>query len=238
MFPVSQRPPWCRNRPAWRVCMRKRSTTALRTAAPAAIAPHRIPVLRTMYIVAATVLFFFLNLYFIYVYVQNNSKDDLVRSFEKSHLSPSKDDPRQTSSSTPGINFHSCEISDALALNALNRAKTESCQRKARGFLLSRSKGSVEDGRIQFCGGFNAVEIFRTGLKEVRAVAAKLPNVFVAPDAHSTIWGGASLLTMVQDAIRRSIAIPSLSDWNYLINLSESDFPVLTLKELETQLRL
>ncbi|KAK6757437.1 hypothetical protein RB195_015328 [Necator americanus] len=374
--------------------MRKRSTTALRTAAPAAIAPHRIPVLRTMYIVAATVLFFFLNLYFIYVYVQNNSKDDLVRSFEKSHLSPSKDDPRQTSSSTQGINFHSCDISDALALNALNRAKTESCQRKIsdaacklknglfhdhfpesqcgnhEGLLVNFRLGCFEDNKkdralsgfayefksdnsvekcrstcyragfiyfglefgrecfcgdtltkssldetrcteyrctgnsSQFCGGFNAVEIFRTGLKEphpmpkaryveltdsdinlkipkilfllqlngrnerqvkrllkalysphhyyyihvdqrqlymlteVRAVAAKLPNVFVAPDAHSTIWGGASLLTMVQDAIRRSIAIPSLSDWNYLINLSESDFPVLTLKELETQLRL
>ncbi|VDN22231.1 unnamed protein product [Cylicostephanus goldi] len=84
-------------------------------------------------------------------------------------------------------------------------------------------------------------------LTEVKAVAAKLSNVIVAPDAHSTIWGGASLLTMVQDsriffihadAIRRSISMPNLSDWDYLINLSESDFPVLTLNELETQLRL
>ncbi|PIO73343.1 Core-2/I-Branching enzyme, partial [Teladorsagia circumcincta] len=74
-------------------------------------------------------------------------------------------------------------------------------------------------------------------LTEMKAVAAKLSNVFVAPDAHSTIWGGASLLTMVQDTIRRSIAIPSLSDWDYLINLSESDFPVMTLNEFETQLR-
>ncbi|KHJ79630.1 Core-2/I-Branching enzyme, partial [Oesophagostomum dentatum] len=75
-------------------------------------------------------------------------------------------------------------------------------------------------------------------LTEVKAVAGKLPNVIVAPDAHSTIWGGASLLTMVQDAIRRSISMPSLSDWDYLINLSESDFPVLSLNELETQLSL
>ncbi|KAK6044778.1 Core-2/I-Branching enzyme [Cooperia oncophora] len=37
-------------------------------------------------------------------------------------------------------------------------------------------------------------------LTEMKAVAAwlKLSNVFVSPDAHSTIWGGASLLTMVQ----------------------------------------
>ncbi|EYB88861.1 hypothetical protein Y032_0240g3345 [Ancylostoma ceylanicum] len=178
----------------------------------------------------------------------------------------------------------------------------------------SLAKQSIDEARCteyrctgnssQYCGGFNAVEIFRTGLKEphlmpkakyvetadadvntkrprilfllqlngrnerqvkrllkalysphhyyyihvdqrqlymlteVKAVAAKLSNVYVAPDPHSTIWGGASLLTMVQDAIRRSIAMPSLSDWDYLINLSESDFPVLTLNELETQLRM
>ncbi|EYB88863.1 hypothetical protein Y032_0240g3345 [Ancylostoma ceylanicum] len=435
--------------------MRKRSTPALRTAAPAAIAPHRIPVLRTMYIVAATLLFFFLNLYFIYVYVQNYSKDELVRSFEKSHLSQSKEDSQHIRS-TPGINFHSCDISDQLALSALSRAKTESCRRKLQhegfgrcrphitqllvlfrsmivprvyvncpssridqrneyrpavkwqllvctvhwnreeisdaacklknglfhdsfpesqcvnhdrllinfrvgcfedsksnralngfayefksdnsmekcratcyraGFIYyglefgrecfcgdSLAKQSIDEARCteyrctgnssQYCGGFNAVEIFRTGLKEphlmpkakyvetadadvntkrprilfllqlngrnerqvkrllkalysphhyyyihvdqrqlymlteVKAVAAKLSNVYVAPDPHSTIWGGASLLTMVQDAIRRSIAMPSLSDWDYLINLSESDFPVLTLNELETQLRM
>lgn len=77
--------------------MRKRSSPVLRTAAPAAIAPHRIPVLRTMYIVAATLLFFFLNLYFIYVYVQNYSKDELLRSFEKAHLSQPKEDSQHVS---------------------------------------------------------------------------------------------------------------------------------------------
>ncbi|KJH51533.1 Core-2/I-Branching enzyme [Dictyocaulus viviparus] len=75
-------------------------------------------------------------------------------------------------------------------------------------------------------------------LTEMKAVAAILPNVYVATETHSTIWGGASLLTMIQDAIRRSIAMSSFSDWDYLINLSESDFPVLTLHELEVQLRL
>ncbi|KAJ1359114.1 Catalyzes the first step in biosynthesis of glycosaminoglycan [Parelaphostrongylus tenuis] len=42
---------------------------------------------------------------------------------------------------------------------------------------------------------------------------------------------------MVQDAIRRSLTMPSFSAWDYLLNLSESDFPVLTLHELEMQLR-
>ncbi|CAJ0588112.1 unnamed protein product [Cylicocyclus nassatus] len=376
--------------------MRKRSTPAgLRTAAPAAaIAPHRIPILRTMYIVAATVLFFFLNLYFIYIYVQNSSKDDVMRSFEKAELQQPREEPQTARPTTSTINFHSCDISDPLALSALSRAKTESCRRKISDaacklknnlfhdqfpeslcpnhehLLINFRLGCFEDSKkdralngfaydfktdnsvekcrsqcyragfiyygleygrecfcgdtltkpklddlkcteyrcsgnsSQFCGGFNAVEVFRTGLKEphlmpkakymqgaepdgkskrprilfllqlngrnerqvkrllkvlyspyhyyyihvdqrqlymlteVKAVAAKLSNVIVAPDAHSTIWGGASLLTMVQDAIRRSISLPTLSDWDYLINLSESDFPVLTLNELETQLRL
>ncbi|VDK59396.1 unnamed protein product [Cylicostephanus goldi] len=112
--------------------MRKRSTpAALRTAAPAAaIAPHRIPILRTMYIVAATVLFFFLNLYFIYIYVQNSSKDDVMRSFEKAELQQPREEPQTSRPTTPTINFHSCDISDPLALSALSRAKTESCRRK------------------------------------------------------------------------------------------------------------
>uniref|UniRef100_A0A0K0CTI2 protein xylosyltransferase n=1 Tax=Angiostrongylus cantonensis TaxID=6313 RepID=A0A0K0CTI2_ANGCA len=75
-------------------------------------------------------------------------------------------------------------------------------------------------------------------LSEMKAVAEMLPNVYLAPNRHSTIWGGASLLTMVQDAIQRSIVMPSFSEWDYLINLSESDFPVLTLHELEVQLKL
>lgn len=33
---------------------------------------------------------------------------------------------------------------------------------------------------------------------EMKTVAGLLPNVYVASDGHSTIWGGASLLSMVQ----------------------------------------
>uniref|UniRef100_A0A1I7WCM9 protein xylosyltransferase n=1 Tax=Heterorhabditis bacteriophora TaxID=37862 RepID=A0A1I7WCM9_HETBA len=108
------------------------------------------------------------------------------------------------------------------------------------------------------CGGFNAIvkrllkaiyspnhiyyihvdqrQLFM--LTEMKAVAAKLSNVYVSQDIHSTIWGGASLLSMLQDAIRTSLSNPGLYDWDFLINLSESDFPVMTLSELEAQLKI
>ncbi|VDL64539.1 unnamed protein product [Nippostrongylus brasiliensis] len=374
--------------------MRERNSSASHSAAPAAIAPHRIPLFRTMYVVAATILFFFLNLFFIYVYVQNESHVAFERPASHAHLAGFQDHSEAPHSNAASMTagFYSCNITDPLAIKALERAKTENCKRKITEAacklkngvfhdifpvsqcsnhdqsLVGRRVGCFEDhsnnrtldgfqydfkgdnspakcrsfcyragfvyyglefGRECFCGdsvssrpldqgrcneykcpgddsshcgGFNAVEVFHSGFKkpylfpkakheedsnkdvtvprilfllqlngrnerqvkrlfkaiyspshyyyihvdqrqlymltEMKAVAAKIPNVFVAPDAHSTIWGGASLLTMVQDAIRRSIEMPSFSGWDYLINLSESDFPVMTLHDFETQLRL
>ncbi|KAK5977838.1 Xylosyltransferase sqv-6, partial [Trichostrongylus colubriformis] len=368
--------------------MRERSSTSLRTAASAAIAPHRIPLFRTMYIVAGTILFFFLNLYFIYMYVQNQTDDALEETVELQE--PLQPQPLHPGAPLPVSSLYSCNITDPLALSALARVKTESCMKKITdaacrlkngafhdrfpesqcgnhdSLLIDLHVGCFEDHKSnrtlngfsydfkddnsaakcrsfcyragfvyyglefgrecfcgdsvsskplsqtkcstykcsgndsQFCGGFNAIDVFHTGLKrahlmpkavfesdsyvrtkrprilfllqlngrnerqvkrllkalyspyhyyyihvdqrqlymltEMKAVAAKVANVFVAPDAHSTIWGGASLLTMVQDTIRQSIALPSISDWDYLVNLSESDFPVMTLQEFETQL--
>ncbi|XP_075224237.1 xylosyltransferase oxt isoform X2 [Lycorma delicatula] len=51
-----------------------------------------------------------------------------------------------------------------------------------------------------------------------------LSNVRLCRERHATIWGGASLLTMLLQAM----AELEKSDWNwdFLINLSESDFPI------------
>ncbi|VDP06853.1 unnamed protein product [Heligmosomoides polygyrus] len=65
--------------------MRERNAAVSRAAASAAVAPHRIPLMRTMYVVAGTVLFFFLNLYFVYDYVQK--QDSLKRTVELSQQS-------------------------------------------------------------------------------------------------------------------------------------------------------
>ncbi|GMS80189.1 hypothetical protein PENTCL1PPCAC_2364, partial [Pristionchus entomophagus] len=69
-------------------------------------------------------------------------------------------------------------------------------------------------------------------LNEAHRLSSILPNVRVASILRSTIWGGASLLPMVTDAIQSSLDL----EWDYLINMSESDEMILSMKELEAQL--
>ncbi|XP_065183647.1 xylosyltransferase 1-like [Sycon ciliatum] len=61
-------------------------------------------------------------------------------------------------------------------------------------------------------------------LAEMNKLAAKFDNVRVTPWRLATIWGGASLLQMLLRAMEDADA---MTDWNwdYFINLSESDFP-------------
>ncbi|GMR59205.1 hypothetical protein PMAYCL1PPCAC_29400, partial [Pristionchus mayeri] len=69
-------------------------------------------------------------------------------------------------------------------------------------------------------------------LNEARRLSFLLPNVRVASILRSTIWGGASLLPMITDAIESSLNL----EWDYIINMSESDELVLSMEELEAQL--
>lgn len=51
-------------------------------------------------------------------------------------------------------------------------------------------------------------------------------NILVAKDSnrHASIWGGASLLTTFLTSARQMLK--HFKDWDFLINLSESDFPI------------
>ncbi|GAB0096267.1 Xylosyltransferase oxt [Sergentomyia squamirostris] len=60
---------------------------------------------------------------------------------------------------------------------------------------------------------------------------AKYPNVRLTRRRFSTIWGGASLLQMLLSAMRELLA--STWTWDYVINLSESDFPVKSIEKLQ-----
>ncbi|VVC86735.1 unnamed protein product [Leptidea sinapis] len=57
-------------------------------------------------------------------------------------------------------------------------------------------------------------------------------NIRLAPLRYSTIWGGASLLQMLLSCMRDFFELGW--QWDYVINLSESDFPIKSLEELET----
>ena len=68
--------------------------------------------------------------------------------------------------------------------------------------------------------------------REVSKLATILPNLRLVSKRYSTIWGGASLLTMLLSALNELLAMPDWTDWDFVLNLSESDFPVKTQAEL------
>lgn len=59
----------------------------------------------------------------------------------------------------------------------------------------------------------------------------KFPNIILARNRFSTIWGGASLLTMLLQSMEN--LLKSAFHWDFIINLSESDFPIKRIEKLE-----
>lgn len=66
--------------------------------------------------------------------------------------------------------------------------------------------------------------------RELLELEEKFPNIRLARKRFSTIWGGASLLTMLLQCMQD--LLESSWHWDFVINLSESDFPVKTLDKL------
>lgn len=58
----------------------------------------------------------------------------------------------------------------------------------------------------------------------------KFPNIRLTRRRFATIWGGASLLHMLRSCMHELLQ----TDWNwdFVLNLSESDFPVKQLAKL------
>ncbi|XP_074594181.1 xylosyltransferase oxt isoform X2 [Brevipalpus obovatus] len=60
-------------------------------------------------------------------------------------------------------------------------------------------------------------------------------NVYFSKNRMSTIWGGFSFLEMLIESMKELL---KLSGWDFVINLSESDYPVKPLRRLEQFLGL
>ncbi|KAL2076553.1 hypothetical protein ACEWY4_027850 [Coilia grayii] len=60
--------------------------------------------------------------------------------------------------------------------------------------------------------------------REMLALASQYPNVRVTPWRMSTIWGGASLLSMYLRAMADLLAMRDWP-WDFFINLSAADYP-------------
>lgn len=68
--------------------------------------------------------------------------------------------------------------------------------------------------------------------RELLKLEIESPSNFkVSRTRYSTIWGGASLLKVLLNSIRDLLSISN--GWDYVINLSESDFPLKSLERLE-----
>uniref|UniRef100_A0A8C6UDT4 Xylosyltransferase 1 n=1 Tax=Neogobius melanostomus TaxID=47308 RepID=A0A8C6UDT4_9GOBI len=67
--------------------------------------------------------------------------------------------------------------------------------------------------------------------RQVLALASHYPNVRVTPWRMSTIWGGASLLTMYLRSMADLLAMRDWS-WDFFINLSAADYPIRTNNQL------
>ncbi|CAD5222825.1 unnamed protein product [Bursaphelenchus okinawaensis] len=63
-------------------------------------------------------------------------------------------------------------------------------------------------------------------------------NFKVVQERFITIWGGTSLLDMFLDVVQKTLngQIEGFDDWDFIFNLSESDYPVLSISELEAML--
>jgi len=68
--------------------------------------------------------------------------------------------------------------------------------------------------------------------RELSKLIGRFSNIRMDITRHSTIWGGASLLTMLLDAMNELLAMSDWQ-WDYFLNLSESDYPVKSVEELE-----
>uniref|UniRef100_W8C4M3 protein xylosyltransferase n=1 Tax=Ceratitis capitata TaxID=7213 RepID=W8C4M3_CERCA len=68
--------------------------------------------------------------------------------------------------------------------------------------------------------------------RKLLELESKFSNIRLGRKRFSTIWGGASLLTMLMQCMEDLLA--SEWRWDFIINLSESDFPVKTVHKLVT----
>lgn len=69
--------------------------------------------------------------------------------------------------------------------------------------------------------------------EQLSSIESKHSNIILASPRFETIWGGPQLLAALIDAFKNLLQY----EWNYVINLSESDFPIRPLRDLESHLQ-
>ena len=69
---------------------------------------------------------------------------------------------------------------------------------------------------------------------QLSELTERFENIELVKKRFATIWGGTSLLEMLLHCFQELLELPW--DWDYVLNLSESDYPIKTLEQLEKYL--
>lgn len=70
--------------------------------------------------------------------------------------------------------------------------------------------------------------------RNLLALELKYPNIRLTRKRHASIWGGASLLDVILEALEQLLEMDSR--WQFAFNLSESDFLLRSIEDLESLL--
>lgn len=73
---------------------------------------------------------------------------------------------------------------------------------------------------------------------ELLALEDKYPNIKLAQQRFASIWGGSSLLTTILSCIQNAFNVQNWNNWDFILNLSETDFPIKPISDLERYLSL
>ncbi|KAM3717643.1 Xylosyltransferase sqv-6 [Dirofilaria immitis] len=65
---------------------------------------------------------------------------------------------------------------------------------------------------------------------------AGFANVYLVEKRYATIWAGTTLLFMILDVLKIALYSLNWTNWDFMLNLSESNFPILSMVELEFHL--
>lgn len=91
---------------------------------------------------------------------------------------------------------------------------------------------------MRFCQSNNNVSV-RLHIKredylfrELLPLEQQFPNIRLTRRRFATIWGGASLLEMLLSCMNELLALTTWK-WDFVLNLSESDYPVKQIRALE-----
>ncbi|XP_067645033.1 xylosyltransferase oxt [Eurosta solidaginis] len=147
-------------------------------------------------------------------------------------------DPRALCGGFFSINIYATGITKFMPQNAENRNSRTQTEGVRIAFLLTLNGRALRQVYRLIKSLYSPYHVFYIHVdarqsylyRKLMELESKFPNIRLGRKRFSTIWGGASLLTMLLQCMEDLLA--SKWQWDFVINLSESDYPVKTIDKL------